>query len=346
MTFVQTAMSKLHINSYINEKKVGSIVVNWSQHCNTCNTKFDHCKCGKNKVKGNCKTETHTVQGGTFRTFNVPATTTNQVIFEDYTCNHNKTILTLRSLDPSGLDSAVPLTISITTRNCPNQIVEIIPGARTRVFQVEDLVRLTVTNPTASPGALGVILQKTFCICCDNKCDQVETHTINGADALLDFPVSVRTTDQVVFQDYTCNHNKTMIQMRSVVLAGQPSAVDLTVTITTRNCPDKIVFTLPALGTRAIQVEDFESLTVSNPSAIFGSFNVIIQKTFCICCDNQNNKSEIDFTSNDKVSSCDKSSLFCNNKRPRRVRSNGFYKPINCDNSKPMQIKRLPSKRS
>jgi hypothetical protein len=300
-------------------------------------------------MSGNCKAETHTIQGGTFRTFNVPATTTNQIVFEDYTCNHNKTIITLRSLDTAGIDTAVPLTISITTRDCPNQIVEIIPGARTRSFQVEDFVSLTVTNPTGSPGALGVLLQKTFCICCDNKCDQVETHSIDGNDPFLTFPVSVRTTNQVVFQDYTCNHNKTFIQLRSIDLDDQNPAVDLTVTINLRNCPNQIVFTLPALGTRALQVEDFESLVVSNPTAIFGALNVIIQKTFCICCDEKKHEKceRIDNSCNQKDQYCDKSSLLDSSDRSRRVRGTAYLKsPNHIHYSECVgKIKPLPSRR-
>lgn len=46
-------------------------------------------------------------------------------------------------------------------------------------------------------------------------------------------------------------------------------------------------------GPRVFQVEDFESLTVSNTNPEqTGQLNVFIQKTFCICC-------------NDRSDSCD-----------------------------------------
>ncbi|MFB4474307.1 exosporium protein D [Virgibacillus sp. SK37] len=249
-----------------------------------------------------CHIETHTVEGINFRNFFVPAGSTNQAIFEDFTCNHNKLMLTLRSLDFTGNPgSAVPLTITITKRNSSNQIIEVIPGARTRVFQVEDFESLTVSNPSpSSNGLLGVILQKTFCICCnDNRCScntcnpssnnrsgncQIATHRINGSNSFLEFPVSTRTTNQVIFEDHTCNHNKTILLLRS----ADAALVPLNISISTRNCPDKILEVIPERGTRVFQVEDFEKLTVSNPSTtVEGLLHVFIQKTFCICCNDE-----------------------------------------------------------
>lgn len=114
--------------------------------------------------------------------------------------------------------------------------------------------------------------------------NRVETHTIDGGETLLNIPVSDRTADQVVFEDFTCNHNKTMIQVRSTVLPGEPFAVPLTITISTRHCPRKIIEEIPAGATRAFQVEDFQLLTVSNPYSNAGQLDTLIQKTFCICC--------------------------------------------------------------
>jgi len=242
------------------------------------------CISGSPRKDDDCRIATHTIQGDIFRSFIIFSGATNQVVFEDYTNNHNKTLLTLRSLDTTG-SAAVPLTVTITTRNPKKTIIETIPGARTRSFQVENLESITVANSAAINGTLGVLMQKTFCISCSGQADQIDTHTIDGSETFLEFPVSTRTTEQVVFQDYTCNHNKTLIQVRSAQLAGEPNAVPLPIEINTRSGLE-INVVIPALGTRAFQVEDFESLKVSNPGGeAFGQLSVLIQKTFCICCD-------------------------------------------------------------
>jgi hypothetical protein len=116
----------------------------------------------------------------------------------------------------------------------------------------------------------------------------VENHTIEGSGTNLtgNIPLTIAVpasaTDVNVFEDFTKNHNKTLLQL-SAVTTG------LIVSIFTRGSRMPISATIPAGSTRAFQVEDFERLTVSNPSpTTAGTLNVFIQKTFCIGCKEQN----------------------------------------------------------
>ena len=124
----------------------------------------------------------------------------------------------------------------------------------------------------------------------DNEKFFVENHTIEGSgtnltgNIPLTIAVAANAIDLNVFEDFTKNHNKTLLQL-SAVTTG------LTVSIFVRGSRMPITATIPAGSTRAFQVENFERLTVSNPSATTaGTLNVFIQKTFCIGCNNQNKK--------------------------------------------------------
>ncbi|MEJ9227106.1 exosporium protein D [Priestia aryabhattai] len=118
----------------------------------------------------------------------------------------------------------------------------------------------------------------------------VENHTIEGSGTNLtgNIPLAIavpaNAVDVNVFEDFTKNHNKTLLQLSAV-------ATGLTVSIFVRGSRLPISATIPAGSTRAFQVENFERLTVSNPSATTaGTLNAFIQKTFCIGCNNQNKK--------------------------------------------------------
>jgi hypothetical protein len=115
----------------------------------------------------NCFPETHTIAGsGVNLTGNVPlqifvpGNATDMPIFTDFTTNHNKTLLQL-----STIGSSVPLQISIFLRGEP-AIIDTIPAGATRIYQVEDFERLTVSGAGTLNGQLNVFIQKTFCICC------------------------------------------------------------------------------------------------------------------------------------------------------------------------------------
>ncbi|MGF9859858.1 exosporium protein D [Priestia endophytica] len=141
------------------------------------------------------------------------------------------------------------------------------------------------------------------------KCS-AETHTISGSSTNLTGNTPIRipipaNANVTVFEDFTNNHNKTILQLTSVSgTSGVPtasalSAVPLEVTIRTRGSRTPIEAIIPGGddvigGTRIFQVENFESLSVSNPNNVPGALNVFIQKTFCICCENNRNKCDLE----------------------------------------------------
>ncbi|WP_459499186.1 exosporium protein D [Bacillus sp. C1] len=101
-----------------------------------------------------------------------------QTIFEDFTTNHNKTLLKLSSI-PTPAEGVIlpaqPLDITIYTRNSNLPIIARIPGATdtntiqgsTRIFQVENFQSLTVSTPDIV-GTLHACIEKTFCIYCQD----------------------------------------------------------------------------------------------------------------------------------------------------------------------------------
>lgn len=142
----------------------------------------------KTKCKENsCAVETHKVRGnGENLTGNipinilVPAFREEMIVFEDYTENHNKTFLQL-SVEPAPpdntfrvldvriytRDSEEPIDIRITTNPFGPEFTGIPRG-----IQVENFVRITVTNTLESPSVLQVYMEKTFCICCRESGEQ------------------------------------------------------------------------------------------------------------------------------------------------------------------------------
>lgn len=117
----------------------------------------------------------------------------------------------------------------------------------------------------------------------------VETHTIAGSGTNLtgNIPVTISletTTPQTVFEDFTKNHNKTLIQL---FVVGQSAPVE--VTIRTRGSRTPITAILQPVQTKIFQVEDFQSLTLTRQEGPFTLVTLFVQKTFCICCNNQDN---------------------------------------------------------
>lgn len=122
-----------------------------------------------------CFTETHTMAGfGVDQAGNVPILVSlrpnvTETIFEDFACNHNKTLIQLRS-EPRGAFPAFPLEVTIRTRGSRIPIVATIPGNQSmRAFQVEDFESLTVRfndEVGQREAAVSVFIQKTFCVCC------------------------------------------------------------------------------------------------------------------------------------------------------------------------------------
>lgn len=125
-----------------------------------------------------CFTETHTMAGfGVDQAGNIPILVSlrpnvTETIFEDFTCNHNKTLIQLRS-EPRGAFPAFPLEVTIRTRGSRIPIVATIPGSQNiesmRAFQVEDFESLSVRfndEVGQREAAVSVFIQKTFCVCC------------------------------------------------------------------------------------------------------------------------------------------------------------------------------------
>ncbi|EOW9527070.1 exosporium protein D [Bacillus cytotoxicus] len=117
----------------------------------------------------------------------------------------------------------------------------------------------------------------------------IATHIISGAQTnlngniLLDVNIPPNSTI-TAFEDFTNNHNKTLLQF--FVTGGTPP---ITISIFTRNSSTPITATLQAIDTRIFQVEDFQRLTFTNATNTGGGIGMYIEKTFCICCNNQNN---------------------------------------------------------
>ncbi|KEK25713.1 exosporium protein D [Bacillus gaemokensis] len=121
--------------------------------------------------KDNCFVETHTIAGtGTNLTGNIPLnvflpTNTSRTLFEDFTNNHNKTLLQFFVTGTSA-----PIGVTIQTRGSRLPITAILSPTETRIFQVEDFQSLILSNATTDDaGSLGVFIQKTFCICCNDR---------------------------------------------------------------------------------------------------------------------------------------------------------------------------------
>ncbi|MDM5199820.1 hypothetical protein QUF79_17540 [Fictibacillus enclensis] len=114
----------------------------------------------------------------------------------------------------------------------------------------------------------------------DRNCN-VGTHTIGGSETPADTIFPIVTGLNTIFEDQTNNHNKTLINIQNN--GGAPIVVN----INTRECGGPIVFTLIPGQRRVFQVEDFESLTVT--ATTDGTISLFVQKTFCICCEEEEN---------------------------------------------------------
>jgi hypothetical protein len=253
-----------------------------------------------------CFVQTHTAAGTSFnRNGNIPITYFVEAgetieVFRDFTGNHNKTLIQLEGSFVLG----ATIEVTIEMKGSSEPIVISVPPNVSKALQVENVESITVSNSNpVSNGGIDIYFEKTFCICCQAKnkfgplmsacikslpkghCS-ISTHTVSGAGAegetgnipfRIDLPAG---ETQTAFEDFTRNHNKTMLQISTL---GAGPAMDIT--IRTRASELPITETIPGdFNTRLFQVEDFESLIVSNPSTNLGGILVHIQKTFCICC--------------------------------------------------------------
>ncbi len=111
----------------------------------------------------NCFVETHTIAGsGANLNGNIPITIflegiTPQTVFEDFTKNHNKTLIQLFVVGQSA-----PVIVTIRTRGSRTPITAIIQPAQTKIFQVEDFQSLTLTRQEGPSSLVSLFVQKTF----------------------------------------------------------------------------------------------------------------------------------------------------------------------------------------
>ena len=268
-----------------------------------------------------CFTDTHSYNG----TFIVGSGVADLTVIEDVTCNHNKTLLVLASVDPSQVseDFPQPLEIKIYTRCCDRPISTVLLPETFKSFTVENFERLVVSNVGTGEGALAVSMGKTFCICCgieniNNKnchsCGPNSSSSSNhnqkgecfiGVHVIPTFSTGLTPgSTQTVYEDFTCNHNKTLLELSAIT---QP----IQVTIKRRKCNTPLILTIDPLPTirkrlqRVIQLADLESVSVLNLSqATNATFNLSGQKTFCICCDGEDQHHKCDGCC-DKCKGCD-----------------------------------------
>ncbi|MBO1624975.1 exosporium protein D [Bacillus arachidis] len=143
-------------------------------------------KCYKNQYHSyssqkehKCFVETHTISGsGVNLTGNIPLDfflrpNTSRTIFEDFTKNHNKTLIQI-----SAAGNSAPFDVTIRTRGSRIPITaRLSEDDSPQIFQVEDFESLTFSNTTNSPSVGNIFIQKTFCICCnekDNSCNECD----------------------------------------------------------------------------------------------------------------------------------------------------------------------------
>ncbi|WP_374964835.1 hypothetical protein [Lysinibacillus sp. RS5] len=251
-------------------------------------------------VPQECFVDTHTTAGNITLLVGDPERT----IFEDHTCNHNKTLLELASLGtgPDG-QSIPPIQITIRTRGCDRPIRDVILPEGTKVFQVEDFESLVVQNiGTEGPASFAFSIDKTFCICCvddnktfysyDQRLNSGSNHNQKGKCFIAKHNFNVNffgSSTQTIFEDFTCNHNKTLLSF----LVNQP----VSVTIRKRGCHIPLILKLDP-GVRSVQVEDLQSVSVSRTGDLLGDPSPALilrgQKTFCICCSGEDNDQKYD----------------------------------------------------
>lgn len=114
-----------------------------------------------NNQKNNCFIETHTIAGSAENANgNIPVsvfleTTAPQTVFEDFTNNHNKTLIQLFVVGMSA-----PVQVTILTRRSNVPITTTLQPVQTKIFQVEDFQSLTLTKQEGSTSVVSLFVQK------------------------------------------------------------------------------------------------------------------------------------------------------------------------------------------
>ena len=84
-------------------------------------------------------------------------TTAPQTVFEDFTNNHNKTLIQLFVVGMSA-----PVQVTILTRRSSVPITTTLQPVQTKIFQVEDFQSLTLTKQEGSTSVVSLFVQKHF----------------------------------------------------------------------------------------------------------------------------------------------------------------------------------------
>ncbi|MGD6778547.1 hypothetical protein ACQCT3_02200 [Sutcliffiella horikoshii] len=264
-----------------------------------------HCQVASHKVRG----DSQGLTGNIPFQVNLPGGAEDISVFEDYTDNHNKTLLQI-SAEPSLVeysfsvldvkiftrDSDEPIEIRLST----NPVGPVYTGIP-RGIQVENFVRLSVSNPLETIGTLRVYIEKTFCICCgeysDASTNHIENHFVQGSginqtgNIPILFPLRPNETE-IIFSDDANNHNKTLIQLNSIGVFPFPP-FPLQVFIFTKDSFFPIIAEVQGSelfgegNIRAFQVENFSFLAIRFNDEVGlrqAAVEVFIQKTFCIGC--------------------------------------------------------------
>jgi len=266
-----------------------------NKHC-----KKKHCQIASHKVRG----DSQGLTGNIPFQVNLLGGAEDIIVFEDYTDNHNKTLLQL-SAETSLVENTFSiLDVKIFTRDSDEPIeIRLSTNPFGPVFtgiprgiQVENFVRLTVSNPLTTIGVLRVHIEKTFCICCGQN--HLEDHFVQGSglnqtgNIPILFPLRPNETE-IIFSDNTDNHNKTLIQIKSIGVFPFPP-FPLQVFIFTKDSFLPIIAEIQGSelfgegNTRAFQVENFRFLAIRFNDDVAlrqAAAEVFIQKTFCIGCE-------------------------------------------------------------
>ncbi|WP_082188363.1 hypothetical protein, partial [Bacillus cereus] len=109
----------------------------------------------------------------------------------------------------------------------------------------------------------------------------LQNFTIFGSSTIPTAFTVPASSSVTVFENFTCNHNKTLIQF----VYSATSAAPVTLTVSSFNSRNPVLLTLTPGDARTILLEDVQNVVFSNPSPTAATFDsLFIQQTTCICC--------------------------------------------------------------
>jgi hypothetical protein len=226
----------------------------------------------------------------------LPCNGVPRVIFEDLTANPNRSFITVQNTGQAQCRA----TVIIET---DNEIIkrEIPPSpsgtASSINLQLKNFRRLIVScqgNPLGFCNIFSTI-SKTFLICCPELekeecscCSQRDKQTTCFIDQHFirteEFTRQCDGSTVVIFEDFTVNHNKTAIIVRSNTRSPCTASLIIETKDSTiiRDIPPQVGNFNASMG---IEVEDLRRISVRCQGNPTGTCNLAVtaQKTFCIC---------------------------------------------------------------